>query len=181
MNRLPLVALVALAVSLLALATFSLSPVLMGGGAIDYNDFFWFILASLAGTVASFAWLAFARARPTREWLVSLGLVAGWCLVIGLLTLLTNYMGRAHWAESLQVAEERAEQLRGPGTADSKGEALPPNYVREQLDDADDDIKQSREHRDYKQTSVYLSLAMLLVGLVSAAKFAQLYRQREIA
>jgi len=181
MNRLPLFLVIFLAVSVLALATFALSPVLMGGAAIDYSDFFWFILLALVGTVVGFGWLALARAVATREWLVPLGLVAIWCLVIGLLTLFTNFSGRSYWAANLQEAQVRAEQLRGPGIADSKGQELPADYVREQLDDAAADIRYAQESRNYKQSGVYLSLGMLLVGLISVGKFALLFRQRSLA
>jgi hypothetical protein len=181
MNRLPTFAVVALAVCLLALATSAVGPVLMGSGALDFSDFFPVILVSLAATVAGFAWLAFTRAVPTHEWLVPLGTVAGWCTVIGLLTLLTNYSGRAHWAEELQDAEERTSQLRGPGLADSKGEVVTPDALRAQLDDAQADVKQALEQRDYKTKGCYLSIAMTMLGLVAGGKLAQLYRQRQRA
>ena len=181
MNRVPLFLVIFLSVAVLALATFALSPVLMGGGAIDYDDFFWIILIALVGTVIGFGWLGLARAMPTREWLVPIGLVAAWCLIIGLLTLFTNFSGRSYWAGNLQEAEQRAEQLRGPGIATSKGEALPADYVRKQLDDAAADIRHAQESRDYKQSGVYLSLGMLLIGLISAGKFALLFRQRNPA
>jgi hypothetical protein len=170
-----------LAVAILSLATFALAPVLMGGGAIDYNDFFSLILFATIAAVSGFGFLAVGFAEPTKAWLIPLGITATWCLVIGLLTLFTNYSGRSYWAGNLQEAEVRSEQLRGPGIADSKGEAFPAEYVRKQLDDAEADIRHAQESRDYKQSGVYLSLGMLLVGLLSAAKFALLFRQRSRA
>ena len=181
MNRVPLFLVILPAISVLALATFALSPVLMGGGAIDYEDFFSLILFATIATVSGFGFLAAGFAQPTNAWIIPLGLVAAWCLVVGLLTLFTNNSGRSYWAGNLQEAQQRAEQLRGPGIADSKGEALPADYVRKQLDDAEADIRHAQESRVYKQSGVYLSLGMLLVGLLSAGKFALLYRQRNRA
>lgn len=181
MTRVPLFLVILLAVSVLALATFALSPKLMGGAAIDYNDFVLFIELAVIGTVIGFGWLAFGYAQPTKAWLVPLGITAAWCLVVGLLTLFTNYSGRSYWAGSLQEAQQRADELRGPGVADSKGEAYPADYVRKQLDDAEADIRHAQESRDYKQSGVYLSLGMLLVGLASAGKFAHLFRKRDRA
>ncbi|MBX9788566.1 MAG: hypothetical protein K2Y37_06585 [Pirellulales bacterium] len=176
MNRLPMFAVVAFAVCLLALATFAVGPVLMGGGPLDFNDFLPLILASLAGTLACFGWLALARAVPTREWLVALGLVAAWCLVIGLLTLMTNVNGRSYWAGQLRSAEERAYSTGGQ--ADSKADSLTEEQSRQRIDDAREDIQQARESRDYKTKGCFLSLAMTAVGLVAAGRFALLFRQR---
>jgi len=128
-----------------------------------------------------FGWLAFGYATPTKVWLVPLGVVAAWCLVVGGMTLLTNVMAKSHEETSLREAEERADALRAPNQVDSKGEAYPPEYVRQQLDDLQDEIKRTRERRNYMAMGVYLSLGMLLVGLASAGKFALLFRQRNRA
>ena len=181
MTRVPLFLVILLAVSALARATFALSPVLMGGGAIDYDDFFWFILIALAGVVAGFGWLALGYAEPTRAWLIALGVGAAWCLVVGVLTLMANANARGHWETSLREVEARAEQLLAPNQVDSKGEAYPPEYVRQQLDDVQSEIWRTIERRNYKTVGVYLSLGMLLVGAAAAGKFALLYRQRSRA
>jgi hypothetical protein len=181
MNRVPLFLIVFLAVAVLALATFALSPTLMGGAAIDYNNFVIFIELAVIGTVIGFGWLAFGYATPTKAWLVPLGVVAAWCLVVGALTFVANASARGHEETVLREAEERADALRVPNQVDSKGVAYPPEYVRQQLDDVQSEIWRTIERRNYKTMGVYLSLGMLLVGAAAAGKFALLYRQRSRA
>jgi hypothetical protein len=181
MNRVPVFLIVFLAVAVLALATFALSPTLMGGAAIDYNNFVIFIELAVIGTVLGFGWLAFGYAQPTKVWLIPLGVVAAWCLVVGGMTLLTNVIAKSHEETSLREAEERADALRAPNQVDSKGQSFPDDYIRRQLGDIEDEIKRTRERLNYKAMGVYLSLGMLLVGVASAGKFALLFRQRNRA
>jgi type VI protein secretion system component VasK len=164
----------------LVFLTSALFPALSGDGSISYYDFFPVMLVSALTAAGLLTWIVAAWAKPSWQWLIPIGIVASWGIIIGALTIFSNQAGISFCQSQLMNATERAEHYRSDAVREGKDAELPESYVQQQRDTAQVEIERCREDIQRHQSGRLMGAVFLLVGLASAIKFALMMRRRRL-
>jgi len=165
-------------VCLLGLLTSALLPVLSGGSALDYDDFFPGIVVSALGAGGFLGWIVMACGTPSRNWVLPMGLVAAWGALVGAASALSCHAQLSANEGFLRSAEERAERYRGDNVADEKGDPLSQQTVRDERDRAQADVARLQETVRRKKSGRLAGLVFLVVGVAAGVIFVSLKRRK---
>lgn len=164
-----LVPVVGATLSALVLVTCALLPTLIG----DYQEsWMWLIMLSFFATLAFSGWIVAAFATASRVWLISLGILAVWGVLLGSATTLKNYEDYSFHSSQVVSGRERTERMRTEAGKDSTPRS------QGEIDRAREDEVRTQTNVDRAKRGLTFSVPILLVGLAAAVKTALLARSR---
>lgn len=173
-----LIGVVGSTVCLLGLLTSALLPVLSGGSALDYDDFFPGIVVSALGAGGFLGWIVVACGTPSRNWVLPIGLVAAWGGLVGAASVLSCHAQLLANEGFLRSAEERAERYRRDTVTDDKGDPVAQQTVRDERDRAQADVARHQAAIQQKKLGRLAGLVFLVVGVAAGVIFVSLKRRR---
>lgn len=154
--------------SALVLVTCALLPTLVGD---DHETWMWLIRLSFFATLAFCGWIVAAFATASRVWLIALGAVATWGILLGSATTLKNYNDYSFHSSQVVSGRERTERMRTETDKDGMRRS------QKDIDRAREDEERTQTNVDRAKRGLTFSVPILLVGLVAAAKTVLLVRR----